>query len=593
MRKTKIICTYGPAIASREMVEKLVKAGANVFRFNFSHGDYDYHTTGMNYVKEVREALGKPVAILLDTKGPEIRTGLQDEEFLFLETGSDVNLFTHEGKSHPGHIHIDYTNFVSEVPLGTHIVLDDGKLKVEVINKIDGSNMTCRVLQGGKIRARRSVNLPGLNIELPFLSEKDKADLDFGAEIGVDLVAASFTRDAEDIKEMRRHLFQNNEFTCDIIAKIENHQGVENIEEICFVADGVMVARGDLGVELPAEEVPYTQKKIIRTCRHFGKPVITATQMLESMISNMQPTRAEVSDIANAIYDSTSAIMLSGETATGQYPAECVQMMNKIALRTEKDLNYDALLRETMPKSLEGTKAMANAALSTAYDLNAHAIVCLTSSGYSARLISRRRPKVDLIAPTNSWRTYYKMALYWGVRPMYVDVSAKVLGEVFEEITKKIGDQKILPKGSLIILLGGSPVGISGSTNVLRISSIGNVATRGNALVKGNTSGLVHMYKNKKTTPEGRILVMRYLMETDLNVLKTAKGLILQGEKGEDYAKVAGETLNIPVITRAEGATSTLYDNEMVYINGEEGIVYRKPNENSEDGQTFTDNIGS
>ncbi len=579
MRKTKIICTYGPAVASREMVEKLIRAGANVFRFNFSHGDYDYHTQGMNYVKEVREELGYPVAILLDTKGPEIRTGLQDEEFVMLETDSEVTLFSHEGKSRPGHIHIDYHNFANEIPLGTSILFDDGKLKVEVLRKIDGSNLLCKVIQGGEIRARRSVNTPSVTIKLPFLSEKDKADLVFGSEIGVDLVAASFTRDAEDIKAMRRHLFLQNEFTCDIVAKIENHEGVENIEEICFVADGIMVARGDLGVELPVEDVPYAQKKIIRTCRHYGKPVITATQMLESMISNMRPTRAEVSDIANAIYDSTSAIMLSGETATGEYPVECVEMMNIIAKRTEKDLDYDGLLRETMPKSLEGTKAMANAALSTAYDLNAHAIVSLTSSGYSARLISRRRPKVDLIAPTNSWRTFYKMALYWGVRPLYVDVAAKVLGEVFEEITDKINEQKILPKGSLIILLGGSPVGISGSTNVLRISSIGNVATRGHALVKGNTNGLVHIYKNKKTTPEGRILVMRYLMETDLNVLKTAKALILQGEKGEDYAKVAGETLNIPVITRAEGVVSTLYENEMVYINGEEGIVYRKPND--------------
>lgn len=582
MRKTKIICTYGPAVASREMVEKLVRAGANVFRFNFSHGDYDYHTQGMNYVKEVRKSLKRPIAILLDTKGPEIRTGLQDAEFIELKTNSEVVLFTSEGKSVAGRIHIDFHNFANEVAPGKNILLDDGKLKVKVLEKLSGSELKCKVVQGGKIRARRSVNTPNVNIHMPFLSEKDKKDLEFGAKIGVDLVAASFTRDSEDIKEMRRHLFMQNEFTCDIVAKIENYQGVENIEEICFVADGIMVARGDLGVELPVEEVPYAQKKIIRTCRKHGKPVITATQMLESMISNTRPTRAEVSDIANAIYDSTSAIMLSGETATGEFPVECVEMMNTIARRTEKDLDYDGLLRETMPKSLEGTKAMANAALGTAYDLNAHAIVCLTSSGYSARLISRRRPKVDLIAPTNNWRTYYKMALYWGVRPLYVDITAKILAEVFEEITQKIGDYKILPKGALTILLGGSPVGISGSTNVLKISSIGNVATRGKALVGGHTNGLIHMYKHKKTTPEGRILVMRYLMETDLSVLKTAKALILQGEKGEDYARVAGETLNIPVISRAEGVTSTLYENEMVYINGDEGIAYRKPSDGDE-----------
>ena len=357
MRKTKIICTYGPSIDSLEMVEKIILAGANVIRFNFSHGDYDYHAQGMKNVMAVREKLGLPVAVLLDTKGPEIRTRLQDEEYLTLDTDGTIELNTTIEKSEPGVLAVDYENLVQDISIGQEILLDDGKCRIRVDKKIGGHRLVCYVMQGGKVKARRSVNVPNAEIKLKFLSEKDKKDLEFGAKMGVDMVAASFTRDANDIKDMRRHLYKQNGFTCDIISKIENRQGVQNIEEICSVADGIMVARGDLGVELPVEEVPHIQKMIIKTCRKFGKPVITATQMLESMVSNTHPTRAEVSDVANAIYDSTSAIMLSGETAAGEYPIQCVNMMDKIAKRTEKDINYRKIITEIHPENLEGTKA--------------------------------------------------------------------------------------------------------------------------------------------------------------------------------------------------------------------------------------------
>jgi pyruvate kinase len=580
MRKTKIICTYGPSIDSQEMIEKVVKAGANVIRFNFSHGDYDYHTNGMNNVKAVREKLGLPIAILLDTKGPEIRTRLQDEEYIHLDTGSTVELNTTVEKSSQGILAVDYDHLVQDVVIGQEILLDDGKCRIRVDEKMGGNRLQCYIMQGGSVKARRSVNIPNAELKLDFLSEKDKRDLEFGAKMQVDLVAASFTRDAEDIKNMRRHLFKQNHFTCDIIAKIENRQGVTNIDEICAVADGIMVARGDLGVELPVEEVPHIQKMIINTCRINGKPVITATQMLESMVSNTHPTRAEVSDVANAIYDSTSAIMLSGETAAGQYPVECVKMMSTIATKTENDIDYRKLVTESHPENLEGTKAMSNAAITTAYEINAKSVIALTASGYCARLISRRRPGMEIIAPTENIRTFYKMALYWGVSPLMVEFRKEAgLDAVFEDITKMIEDKKILPKGSLIVQLGGAPVGVSGSTNVLRINSIGNVATRGVPTVvgKGKVQGRVHIFKNKTTTPEGYILVMNYLMESDLHVLKRAKALILQSDKGEEFARVAGETLNIPVITRAEGSTSALFDNETVLVDGDEGIVYRNP----------------
>jgi|SaaInlStandDraft_1057018.scaffolds.fasta_scaffold26818_2 pyruvate kinase len=580
MRRTKIICTYGPSINSEEMVEKVILAGANVIRFNFSHGDYDYHRQGMNNVKTVRERLGVPIAILMDTKGPEVRTKGQDEEQLSLESGEEIILDPGAEKSVPGVLAIDYRDLAKDVKEGMDILLDDGKCRLVVQEVTADDRLRCLIRQGGMVKARRSVNVPKGELSFEFLSKKDKNDLAFAAEMEVDVVAASFTRSPQDIKELRRHLFSCDGFTCDIVAKIENRQGVTNIKEICYVSDGVMVARGDLGVELPVEEVPHIQKKIIRTCRKHGKPVITATQMLESMLNSTYPTRAEVSDIANAIYDSTSAIMLSGETAAGDYPIECVEMMSKIAQRTEVDIDYKKLVTESTPNTSEGTHAMANAALSTANDLNASAIVALTSSGYCARLISRRRPGMGIIAPTNSKRSYLKMALYWGVSPLLVEEEMTGnLDEVLESITNLIEEKNLLPKGSLIVQLGGTPVGLSGSTNVLKISSVGNVACRGQSMVKGKTTGLVHRFKNKATTPEGRVLVMRYLMEADLGALKRAKALVLQGSQGEEFARVAGETLNIPVITRAEGAVLNLYDNEVVLVDGEEGIVYRNPEE--------------
>lgn len=574
MRKTKIICTYGPSISSYEMLKNVILAGANVIRFNFSHGDYEYHKRGMDLVKKIREELGRSIGILQDTKGPEIRTGLQDKEYLTLDVGKKVDIVWDGKKNTDKCIRIDYKELASDVHEGQHILIDDGRLKLKILD-VEEKKVSCEVLQGGSIKERRGVNIPAVSLNLSFLSEKDKADLEFGADQGVDIVAASFTRNADDIKELRKFLYEKKSFVCDLIAKIENHEGVENIEEICFVADGIMVARGDLGVELPVEHVPRIQKHIVNRCRIHGIPVITATQMLESMVENARPTRAEVSDVANAIYDSTSAIMLSGETAAGKFPVECVEMMGTIALQTESDISYEEKYRSYFESSSEMTKAMANAALTTAYSLKASAIVPLTSTGYSARLVSRLRPNVMIIGATSNMRSYYRMSLYWGVKPFYIEKKHDTLGELFVQVTEKIEDEEFLPKGSLMVLLGGSPVGVSGSTNVLRISSVGNVATRGKVLVEGQEEGVIHIFKNKSSTPDNRILVMRYLLGSDLNVLKKAKGLILQGDKGEEMAKVAGETLGIPVISQCEGACKVLYENETVTMNASEGVVYR------------------
>ena len=575
-RRTKIICTYGPSIASKEKIKTLIHAGMNVVRFNFSHGDYEYHKQGMDYVKELRDELGIPVAILQDTKGPEIRTGAeQDEKKINLEAGKTVVLTTTECKNTAEKIYVDYPYLAREIELGTKILIDDGRLSVIVKNK-DDIEMQCEILSGGEISAKRGINIPNVHLNLPFLSEKDKSDLAFGVEQEVDFIACSFTRNADDIRSIRKEIFSRGGFSCDLIAKIENQEGVDNAEEICEVSDGIMIARGDLGVELKVEEVPLIQKQLISICRQFGKPVITATQMLESMITNARPTRAEVSDVANAIYDSTSAIMLSGETASGAHPEECVRLMGQIAYQTEKDEFYNKAMQSAPEdENHESTNAMARAAYTTAYSLDAQAIVVLTTSGFSARLVSRMRPKMNIIVPTELKRVYYKMALYWGVQPILFKRESQSLGEVFLQVMNVVEEKKILKCGDQVVQLGGAPVGISGSTNVLRISSVGRVAVRGKVMREGLVEGQVHIYKKKSTTPEGKILVMKYLLEQDLSILSKSIGLILQSDRGEHMGKVVGNALGIPVISRAEGATTTIHENETIELDAKQGIVFR------------------
>lgn len=575
-RRTKIISTYGPSVASREKMEAIILAGTDVVRFNFSHGSHEYHRQGMEYVKAIREERELPVGILLDTKGPKIRTGEeQEEEVIGLKNEERVELTTIKCKNTASRIYVDYPELPRYLAVGSTVLIDDGRCRLEVIGKNE-SGLSCIIRRGGHIKAKRGINIPGVSLPMPFLSDKDKRDLDFAAEMEVDIIAASFVRTAEDIRQIRHYLFKNHEFTCDIVAKIENQQGVDNIKEIGQVSDAIMIARGDLGVELPVENVPRIQKQIIKLCRKLGKPVITATQMLESMIEHERPTRAEVSDVANAVYDSTSAIMLSGETASGNFPVACVEMMDTIARQAESDnLPDSASLEVSNERSNETTKAMAGAAITTAKALGADAIITLTSSGYSSRMVSRLRPRMAIISATQNLRTYYKMSLYWGVHPVLSHYKSSNLGDLFSHTMKLIEERHLLPVGSFAVMLGGSPVGISGSTNVLRIGFVGNVALRGKPVVKVEAQGQVHLFKTRAAAPEGRVLVMRYLLEEDLGILPKCKALILQGAQGERMARIVGETLKIPVITRAEGCTSVLNENEQVRVDGSAGIVYR------------------
>jgi len=582
-RRTKIICTYGPAIASKEMVSQMVDLGMNIMRFNLSHGQHDFHLQGMNYVKEVRDQKQLPIAIMMDTSGPEIRTAdSQDPEFLELKTGQIITISSDSGISTTQRLLIDFADFSNFLQTGNRIFIDDGQIAVEVIEK-EGRDLKCSIVRGGTIKPRRGVNTPGISMGMTFLTDKDKKDLAFAAEQGVDIVAASFTRGREDIKKMRNYLFAQDRFTCDIVAKIENYEGVKNISEICQVADGIMIARGDLGVELPVEEVPRIQKDIIRLCRTLGKPSIIATQMLVSMMENLRPTRAEVSDVANAVYDSTSAIMLSGETAAGKHPLECVAMMDTIARQSEKDFPDVRLVdtETTIDGAIEMTKSMAAAALVTAKSLGASAIITLTSSGYSTRMVSRLRPTMALLGVTENKRIFYRMAIYWGVTPCFMEETCENLGELFSKTLEHIKEKNLLTIGDLVVMLGGAPIGVAGSTNVLRISSIGNVAVRGRGLVSKKAQGQVHIFKNRKTTPDGKVLVMRYLLEEDLEILSRAKGLILQSNRGDEMARSAGESLGIPVISEVEGAYSVLRQNEIISIEGDVGLVFRVLTEES------------
>lgn len=474
MRKTKIVCTMGPNTNSKEMMKKLVENGMDVARFNFSHGDHEEQKMRMDLLKEVRKELKVPVAILLDTKGPEIRTGeLKDHKKVTLKENQTFVLTTSEVEGDNERVSITYKGLPQDVTAGGQILIDDGLICLEV-QETTGTEIVCRVINGGELGEKKGINVPNVSIKLPNLTEKDKSDLLFGIEQGIDFVAASFIRNAEAIYEIKDLLRENGGEGIDVIAKIENAEGVENIDSIIDAADGVMVARGDLGVEIPASDVPHVQKIIIEKCNHKYKPVITATQMLDSMIRNPRPTRAEVSDVANAIYDGTDAVMLSGETAQGKYPVEAVQMMAKIAESSEQFLKFD-MYRDT--KALLGkqnvSSAVGFAAVTMVERLNASCIVTPTMSGQTARVISNLRPSVPIYGVTPNERTRRKMQLYWGVKPItgYEEDSTE---NIISHAMYMVIREGLVHKGEMVIFTAGDPATneVSGQgymTNMLQV----------------------------------------------------------------------------------------------------------------------------
>lgn len=472
MKKTKIICTMGPNTNDETMMRKLVQNGMDIARFNFSHGDHEEQKGRMDMLKKIREEENKPIAILLDTKGPEIRTGvLKDGKKVQLEAGETFTLTTDEIVGDNKIVSITYKGLVEDVKAGSTILIDDGLIELKVKDK-KGNNINCEIVNGGELGEKKGVNVPNVAIRLPAITDKDRDDLKFGVEQGVDFIAASFVRNAECILEIKSFLRECKAPYIPVIAKIENFEAIKNIDEIIRCADGIMVARGDLGVEIPAEEVPYLQKTIIQKCNDNFKPVITATQMLDSMMKNPRPTRAETTDVANAIYDGTSAIMLSGETAAGAYPVEAVQMMAKIAKRTEEAINYrkrfDDMAKYTNPGI---TDAICHATCSTAYDLDAKAIITVTKTGFSARMIAKYRPGCDIIGCAMDEKVCRQLNLSWGVQPILLGEEWEVF-VLFERAINACKKEGLLENGDITVITSGVPIGRSGTTNMLKVQVV-------------------------------------------------------------------------------------------------------------------------
>ena len=483
IRKTKIVCTMGPNLFEKHLIAPLMKAGMNVARFNFSHGTYETHQHYYDEVCRIRDELGLPIATMLDTKGPEIRVRSFKNGRVTLQNGQLFTLTTDEVEGDEERVSITYKELPQDIAVGSSILIDDGLIGMQV-ERIDGADIVCRVLNGGVVSNNKGVNIPNAHLSMPFISEKDHQDILFAIKNGYDFIAASFTRCADDIMQIRHILQENNCHTINIIAKIENMEGVENIDEILRVVDGVMVARGDLGVEVPLEDVPSLQKKLIQRGIAAGKPVITATQMLDSMIKNPRPTRAEATDVANAIYDGTSAIMLSGESAVGAYPVEAVETMVRIALRAEADMDYIRRFSRDTSASTDVTNAISHATVTSAHDLNASAIITVTKSGSTARILSRYRPACVIVGCTTEKHVWRQLALSWGTVPLMIAEESNT-DDLFEHAVDAAVQNGLVHDGELVVLTAGVPLGISGTTNLMKVHVVGHLLSRGQGLHGG------------------------------------------------------------------------------------------------------------
>ena len=471
MRKTKIVCTLGPATDNEEVLRQMMLEGMNVARCNFSHATYDEHKKRMDMIKKLRKEVGQPVAILLDTKGPEVRVKNFKDGRVTLEEGQLFTLTADEVEGTKDKVSVTYNRLYEDLEVGMRVLIDDGLIEMTV-EQVDRTNIVCRVINGGVVSNHKGVNVPDVDLSMPYISDKDREDILFGISQDVDFIAASFVQKKEDILQLRRLLEKNGGSDIKIIAKIENAQGVTNIDDIIEVSDGIMVARGDMGVEIPYEEVPVIQKKIIKKVYRTCKLVITATQMLESMIKNPRPTRAETTDVANAIYDGTSAIMLSGETAAGAYPVEAVKTMVRIAERTEQDVDYRKRFYQSARETdTDITNAICHASCTTALDLNAKAIVTVTKSGTSARMLSKYRPESDIISCATTEKVCRQLSLTWGVTPIVIKEEKEVF-HLFDKAIQAAVKMKLLGAGDLTVITSGVPIGVSGTTNMMKVQVV-------------------------------------------------------------------------------------------------------------------------
>lgn len=574
-KKTKIVCTMGPATDSDEILRQLVLNGLNVCRFNFSHGSHEEHKIRMDRTKRIREELNEPIAILLDTKGPEIRTG-DFEESIILEEGEKFVITMDDCIGNKERCTVSYKGMVDDVKLGDTILIDDGLVALKIV-EIKGNDIITVVENSGKVSSKKGVNLPGVVINLPAVTDKDISDIKFGIEQGIDFIAASFVRKAADVIEIRKILEENNASDIQIISKIENQEGVENINSILQVSDGIMVARGDMGVEIPSEEVPIVQKMIIKKCNEVSKPVITATQMMDSMIRNPRPTRAEVADVANAIYDGTDAIMLSGETAAGKYPIEAVKTMNRIAIRTEETLEYKVEAKYAYNRGITVTDAISHATCTTAMDLEAQAIITCTSSGYTTKMVSKFRPQAPIIAATQSDKVMRKLSLNWGTYPVKSE-----LGENTDEVVKAsilaTREAGFANSGDTVVVTAGVPVGKTGKTNLIKVSVIADFLGRGIGIGDEAVEGVARVVKPGEDCPEfneGDILVTIGTDKEMVKYMEKASAIVTETGGMTSHAAIAGINLKTPVVVSVENITSKLKSGEKIRVEASSGAITR------------------
>ncbi|MTD41783.1 pyruvate kinase [Erwinia sp. CPCC 100877] len=579
MKKTKIVCTIGPASESVDMLVNLMNAGMNVCRLNFSHGDFEEHGNRIKNIREAAKITGKRVAILLDTKGPEIRTNDMENGAITLKIGDIVRLSMTEVLGTNEKFSITYPELINDVHVGSHILLDDGLIDLEVTDIDRAANeIVTEVKNEGVLKNKKGVNVPGVSVNLPGITEKDAADIRFGIEQGIDFIAASFVRRATDVLDITRILEEENATHIQIIPKIENQEGIDNIDDILKVSDGLMVARGDMGVEIPTEDVPVVQKELIKKCNALGKPVITATQMLDSMQRNPRPTRAEANDVANAIYDGTDAVMLSGETAAGDYPLEAVQTMARIAVRTEEALiNQDSFALKLYSKT-DMTEAIGQSVGHTARNLGIQTIVAATESGHTARMISKYRPKAHIVAITFSEQKARSLSLSWGV---YATVAEKPANtdEMFNLATQVSQEEGFASEGDLIIITAGVPVGEKGTTNLMKIQMIGSKLVQGQGIGEASVIAKAVVAKTAEeavaNATEGSVLVVKTTDKDYMPAIEKAVALVVEEGGLTSHAAVVAIAKDIPVIVGAQDATSLIKNDELITVDPRRGIVYR------------------
>lgn len=583
MIKTKIICTIGPAVNTLEKMIELMEAGMNVARLNFSHGTQAEHLHSIELLKTARERLKQPLAIMLDTKGPEIRLGKFKEGQAILKAGQSFYLTSQEDLlGDDERVAVLPGNILDQLAPGMPVLFDNGYISAHVIEK-DERGVTVKIENGGVISSSKGVNIPNVRLNLPIVTEKDISDIRFGCQQNIDLIAASFVRSTEHVLAIRKILADEKKHDIQIIAKIENTEGVQNFDGIVQAADGIMIARGDLGVEVPLSHVPRLQKMMIRKSYLAGKPVVTATQMLESMINNPRPTRAETSDVANAIYDSTSAVMLSGETAVGRYPIETVKVMRSIVEEAEADFNYWAFFEQHAPLVYHDVpSAVTLATVKTAYSSNAKAIFAFTRGGSTARLLSRLRPKMPIIAMTSSEKSFHQLGFNWGVIPFHCP-NCQSLREGFEKISTYALEHQLVSYGDLVVVTAGTPFGVSGTTNMMLVESIGDVLVRGHVgygeRVHGNITIVLAPETKEPYAVKDQIVVIAKCDDSYAPLLKEVSGIVLQNHindiASEKYAKKIAMDYGKPLLLRADAAIRILKEGQLVTLDPEKALVYK------------------